>query len=122
MQAEPDLTDTLQAITEAAVANIPGAAHAGITLVTGGGRRVSTPASTDELVERLDRIRNDTQQGPCLDAIREQATVRSDDLTREQRWPLCASHAAIALIGAQQQQGLQVAMDSRDLIGQPKAC
>ena len=112
----------MQAITEAAVANIPGAAHAGITLVTGGGRRVSTPASTDELVERLDRIRNDTQQGPCLDAIREQATVRSDDLTREQRWPLFASHAAIALIGAQQQQGLQVAMDSRDLIGQPKAC
>jgi hypothetical protein len=168
LQAEPDLTDTLQAITEAAVANIPGAAHAGITLVTGGGRRVSTPASTDELVERLDRIRNDTQQGPCLDAIREQATVRSDDLTREERWPLfaaqaCAqgvrsmlsfqlfvraqdlgalnlyslevsgfddhdmdigplfaSHAAIALIGAQQQQGLQVAMDSRDLIGQAK--
>jgi putative methionine-R-sulfoxide reductase with GAF domain len=168
LQAEPDMTETLQAAVRAAVVNVPGAEYAGITWVTDRGRRVSTPAATHELVEHIDRVQYETGQGPCLQAIRDQITVRADDLTVDQRWPafaaraveagirsmlcfqlfvrdhdlgalnlfsatvaafdeqdeaiglLLASHAAVALIGAQEQQHLRAGMDSRDLIGQAK--
>lgn len=166
LQAEPDLAETLRAAVDAAVLNIPGADHAGITLVSRQG--VQTPAATGELVQRIDRIQYSTGQGPCLDAIREHGTVLVDDLTTDQRWPLfasraaaegvksmlafqlfvrdhelgalnlysvrigafdahdeavgllLASHAAVALVGAQQQQSLLAGLDTRDLIGQAK--
>lgn len=75
LQAEPSLDQTLRSIVRVALVNSPGARHAGITVVDRSGR-VSTPAATDELVQRIDRVQDEVGQGPCLDAIREQATVR----------------------------------------------
>jgi hypothetical protein len=75
LQAEPSLEQTLQSIVRVALVTSPGARHAGITVVDRSGR-VSTPAATDELVQRIDRVQDEVGQGPCLDAIREQATVR----------------------------------------------
>ena len=167
LQAEPDLDETLQAIVAAAVANVPGADFAGITLVTAKGK-ISTPAATAQLVEEIDRVQYDVRQGPCLTSVWDQATVRADDLRIEPRWPefasraaelgvrsvlafqlfvqqedmgalnlysrqsnsfdstdeniglLFASHAAIALVGAQHEHALHAALVNRDTIGQAK--
>ncbi len=92
LEAESGLDQTLDAIVHAAVVNIPGAQHAGITRVEASGR-VSTLASTDDLVDGVDRVQYEVNQGPCLDSIREEATVRSDDLRAETRWPDFAMRA-----------------------------
>jgi ANTAR domain/GAF domain len=162
-----DVEGTLQAITEGAVGSVPGAEYCGITLVV-DRRKVESRASTGELPRQVDALQEELGEGPCIDAIYEQATVRLDDATAEDRWPrfsaraaelglgsllsfqlfvtggtlgalnmystrkgafgedsesvglVFASHGAIALAGAQQEQHLRRAVDSRDLIGQAK--
>jgi transcriptional regulator with GAF, ATPase, and Fis domain len=85
MQADTTNEALLHRIVAAAVTEVPGARYAGITLVT--GKNVSTPAATDELVERIGQIQYETGQGPCLDAAACHETVLSDDLRTEARWP-----------------------------------
>ena len=92
MQAEPDNAALLQRIVVAATAEVPGAAHAGITLVTRG--TVSTPTQSSELVSRIDQLQAVTGQGPCLSSSHEHVTVRADDLRDEPRWPVFAPRAA----------------------------
>jgi transcriptional regulator with GAF, ATPase, and Fis domain len=85
MQADTTHEALLHRIVVAAVTEVPGARYAGITLVT--GKNVSTPAATDELVERIDQIQYETGQGPSLDAAARHETILSDDLRTEARWP-----------------------------------
>jgi len=92
MQAEPDTAALLQRIVSAATAEIPGAAHAGITLVNRG--KVSTPTQSSELVSHIDQLQAVAGEGPCLSASREHVTVRADDLRAEPRWPAFAERAA----------------------------
>ena len=92
LQADLTADALLEHIVMAAVTEIPGAQYAGITLVA--GKKVSTPAASDELVERVDRAQYDTGEGPCLDAARDHKTVRCDDLRAEARWPRFAPRAA----------------------------
>ena len=93
-EMQADLTDEalLQRIVTAAVTEIPGAQHAGITLVT--SKDLSTPAATGELVIQVDRVQYATGQGPCLDAARRHETVRCDDMRAEDRWPQFAARTA----------------------------
>jgi GAF domain-containing protein len=162
-----DVEGTLQAITAAAVRTVPHADECGISYVI-GRRTIEPRASTSDLPERLDAMQGQLQQGPCMDAVWDQAIVRVDDVAADERWPdfgraaaglgvgsmLCfqlfvhgdhlgalnmysrtrsafdeesqdigllfASHAAIALAGAEHEAGLRAAMNTRDLIGQAK--
>lgn len=164
LQAEPDLDQTLEGVVVAAVENIAGADYAGITRIDRNGR-VGTPAATDEIVPRIDQAQYETDEGPCLDAIRHDATIRSDDLRTDERWPrfaaralelgvtsmlsfqlfvrdrelgalnlysrdanvfdesteqiglLLASHAAVAMVGAESQHNLLAAVRHREVIG-----
>jgi GAF domain-containing protein len=157
---------TLLAITEGAVANVPGVDYAGVTLLT--KRRAENRAATDERVAKLDAVQTELDQGPCLDAMRDNHTVIVADMSTEQRWPrfaamavelgvqssisfrlfinhdtlgslnlyasvprvfvddaeqigvIFATHAAIALVGAQHEATIGLALNSRDLIGQAK--
>ncbi|HLL65427.1 MAG TPA: GAF and ANTAR domain-containing protein [Micromonosporaceae bacterium] len=93
LQDEASLDDTLQAIVNAAVDTVPGAQYAGISLIE-ARREVRTPAATDDLVRRVDRAQYEHREGPCLDALYEQRTVRLADMTTEQRWPQFADRAA----------------------------
>ncbi len=86
------MAGTLAVITAAAVSNIPGADYAAITLVTRGGR-VSTPAASDTLIEAVEDLQNQTNQGPCMSSAREHVTIRVDDLSTDGRWPLFAGRA-----------------------------
>jgi GAF domain-containing protein len=162
-----DVEGTLEAITDAAVHSVPGTDECGITLVI-ERRRVESRAPTGDLPRRIDRLQERLGEGPCLDAVYEQKTVRIDDIHDEDRWPrfcaetaglgvrsmlsfqlfvsggtlgalnlyarephafdeesesiglIFASHGAIALAGAQQEEHLRAAVASRDLIGQAK--
>ena len=165
--AEDDVEATLKKITTLAVETIDGCHHAGVSLVQ--GRKISTPAASDDVPVQVDAIQYETDQGPCLDAIREHETFRIDDLGAEDRWPkfskraaeetgvasmlsfrlfaeedtlgalnlyskqrgafddealavgsVFATHAAVALAGAQHDEHLQNALQTRDVIGQAK--
>ena len=83
----------LAAIVAAAGAMIPGAEEGSISVVL-GRRRVHSQAPTGDLPRQVDAIQEEVQQGPCLDAIYQQQTVRVTDLAAEDRWPLFASRAA----------------------------
>jgi transcriptional regulator with GAF, ATPase, and Fis domain len=92
LQADLTTEALLRHIMMAALTEVPGTQHAGITLVT--GREFATPAASDELAERIDQIQYETDEGPCLDAARHHETVRCDDLRTEARWPRFARQAA----------------------------
>ena len=164
---EDDVQSTLNRITTLAVDTIDGCDHAGISLVE--GRKISTPAASDEVPVLVDAVQYETDEGPCLDAIREHETFRTGDLATEDRWPkfsrraaeesgvvsvlsfrlfadtdtmgalnlyakhrdafddeavavgsVFATHAAVALAGAQQDEQMQKALQGRDVIGQAK--
>jgi GAF domain-containing protein len=93
-QLQADLTTEtlLRHIVMAAVTEVPGAQHAGITLVT--GKEFTTPAASGELIERIDQVQYQAGEGPCLDAARHHETVSCDDLGTETRWPRFARQAA----------------------------
>ena len=99
LQEKHSLQDTLNGITQAAVDNVPGAQFAGITVVK-GHRDVDTPAWTDELVRATDRAQYETGQGPCLNSVYEEQTVRVADMRSEQRWPEFAKRAVDLGVGS----------------------
>lgn len=167
LQQEGTLQETLQGIVAAAVDTVPGAQYAGLSEVK-GHREINTPAWTDELVRAADAAQYETGQGPCLNAIAKQQTIRVSDMASDDRWPefakralelgvrsmlsfqlyvvgdnlgalnlynrganafndesehvglLFASHAAVAMAGAQRNEQLNRAMGTRDVIGQAK--
>lgn len=91
MHAEPDMAALLRRITDASVIEVDGADHAGISLIE--GKLVRTEAATGDVMSSLDQLQYQLQQGPCLSSLREQITVRSDDLRHEDRWPKFAAAA-----------------------------
>ncbi|HEX2263101.1 MAG TPA: GAF domain-containing protein, partial [Pseudonocardiaceae bacterium] len=92
LQEKQSLQETLSGIVHATVDNVPGAQFAGLTVVK-GRREVHTAAWTDELVRTADQVQYDTGQGPCLNSVYEEATVRVTDMRFEQRWPEFAKRA-----------------------------
>jgi transcriptional regulator with GAF, ATPase, and Fis domain len=92
LQADLTAEALLRHIVMAALTEVPGTQHAGITLVV--GKEFATPAASGELAERIDRVQYETGEGPCLDAARQHETVRCDDLRAEARWPRFARQAA----------------------------
>lgn len=92
LERHDDVDDTLGAIVHAAVGTVPGAQHASVTS-TRARREVHTRASTGDLPVALDQAQYDTGQGPCLDALFEQETVRVSDLASDDRWPDFARRA-----------------------------
>src|SRR5947209_2758315 len=77
--------ETLQRMVDLAVETIPGCEHAGVSLIH--HRKISTPAASDAVALRVDAIQYEAGEGPCLDAIAESQTFKTDDLAEERRWP-----------------------------------
>ena len=82
-QAEEVTFDT---IVKRALEVVPGCDHAGITLRARRGR-LESAASSDPLVESCDELQYELGEGPCLEAVREDARYHSPDLSRDDRWP-----------------------------------
>jgi GAF domain-containing protein len=91
LHAETDPVLVLQRVVDAALSKIGSAVAAGITMVDRGCYR--TAAQTSEVLAEIDQVQYRTNDGPCVTSLREQMTVRSDDLTSETRWPEYAEAA-----------------------------
>ncbi|RCK70700.1 ANTAR domain-containing protein [Desertihabitans brevis] len=93
---QPDEPATLDAAVHLVTELVPGVDHAGVTMVVRTG--LSTHAATSDVVRRGDALQYDLGEGPCLDALRVEHTVVSNDLTTERRWPRWAP-AAVQELG-----------------------
>ncbi len=89
--SEQSVQATLQKIVDLAVETIDGCEHACVSVVE--GKRISTPASSNDIPRRVDAIQYETGEGPCLDAIRDHQVFQTDDLVEEKRWPSFSQRA-----------------------------
>jgi len=112
MQREASPQAVLDIVVRAVVGTIPGAEEASITLVQARHRVVSA-AGTGDLARRFDELQQETGQGPCLDAMYNQETVRVADLATDSRWPDLA-HRAVQL-GVRSLLSFQLFVESEDL-------
>jgi transcriptional regulator with GAF, ATPase, and Fis domain len=86
LEAKQGLDETLKQIVRAAIDTVPGAQYAGISRIQRHSV-VTTLAATAELPRAVDQAQYDCGQGPCLDTLYHEKTVRLSDLTTERRWP-----------------------------------
>ncbi|PVY30841.1 GAF and ANTAR domain-containing protein [Williamsia muralis] len=89
------IASVLEGLTSSAVEHVPGADHAGITVITKRNKITST-AATSRAARRLDHLQSELGEGPCVDAATHQHTIRVDDLAVEKRWPAFSSAALAA--------------------------
>jgi GAF domain-containing protein len=82
-----DLPTALVELTAAAASAIPGAAYAGITLVTTQDDGVATPAASHEYAALLDELQQKHREGPCLHAAQHGKAVLVHDIAADARWP-----------------------------------
>jgi GAF domain-containing protein len=80
-----DLRDVLTRVAEFAVAAIPGADGAGLTLLEAG--HSDTIVATAPFVAEVDAIQYTIEEGPCITAAKEGRTVRSGALGDDAQWP-----------------------------------
>lgn len=75
----------LQRGVELLVELVDGCGHAGVTMASRRG--LWSAAATDEVVVRGDALQEELSEGPCVDSVREQHTVVSQNLAADRRWP-----------------------------------
>lgn len=80
-----ELTDVLTRVAEYAVAAIPNADGAGLTLIEAG--RSDTVVASAPFVAQVDAIQYSINEGPCVTAASEGRTVRSGSLPGDHQWP-----------------------------------
>jgi hypothetical protein len=84
VQSRASTSDRLHRGVDLVVELMDGCDHVGVTVAF--GRSGSTVAATDELARRGDELQYELDEGPCLDTVRQQHTVISQDLTVDRRW------------------------------------
>ena len=82
---------TLDRICQLAVKTITACESAGISIAE--RTRVTSRTQTDDIPRIVDDIQSETQQGPCVDAIKERETFLTGSLASERRWPDFATRA-----------------------------
>lgn len=90
--AEEDIAATVQRISELAVHAIEGAELCSVSLVRSG--EISTVGATADVCRRLDELQYETEEGPCLSSIEEQAMFQIPDLREDDTWPVFSKRAA----------------------------
>jgi len=111
LDAEPDLQHVVAGIVAAVTDTVPGAEAAGVSLRE--GRILRTVAATSDLVERLNAIEHELDEGPCVQAVLEHRSYRIDDMSTDTRWPRFA--AAAQAQGIQSMLGYRLFTGSRTL-------
>ncbi|MBW0101331.1 GAF and ANTAR domain-containing protein [Pseudonocardia sp. KRD-291] len=92
-----DLDQTLRALVDMAVQNVPGADFGGFTMREDG--RLTTRAPSDAAIVELDRLQAELGEGPCATALSVGGVtvVQVDDFVEEHgRWPRFAPAATRA--------------------------
>ena len=83
----------LEVLTALATETVRESDGAGVTLLDEHGDR-TTAAATAAVVEHLDGLQYELDEGPCITAWAGRTAVRVADLTRDDRWPRWARAAA----------------------------
>jgi hypothetical protein len=100
-----DLDHTLERITAAAVAELPGVHYASITVKHADGR-LETAAPTDDMLLGLDAAQYELQEGPCYNAAVEVPYAVSPNLAADERFP---RYGPLAVkVGVRAQAGLRL--------------
>ena len=82
----PGLDELLHRIVVLAHEYLDGCDGVSLMLIGPGGW-ISTPAYSSRVAHDSDQAQFETNQGPCLESIREHYTVHIDDLEHDERWP-----------------------------------
>jgi len=93
LQRQTSPQQVLNGVVDLARQMVPGADEATITMVR-ADRHCYSAAATSTLASDFDVLQDKTGEGPCLDAIWRQETVRVDDLASDPRWPVLGPRAA----------------------------
>jgi GAF domain-containing protein len=88
---DANLQGTLDAMARTAVETIGPARYAGVNLYEHGKFEPQAVAGEPPMV--LDVLQQETGNGPCIDASRDQVTIRVDDVATETRWPAYTERA-----------------------------
>lgn len=86
--ARPDVDSVLQAIADAAVPLIPGCDHATVAMLVKG--EFATVAASDDVGRQVDGYEREVGDGPCVDAIVEDAFQVDSDISVDCQWPRLA--------------------------------
>ena len=86
MQDEDSSKQAMERAVVIATEILPGCDAAGVCVVY-RGERVETHATSDDAVRQVDSLQHDLKEGPCLEALEQQETVQSSDLSIDERWP-----------------------------------
>ncbi|MBV8950765.1 MAG: GAF domain-containing protein, partial [Actinobacteria bacterium] len=106
----PTVEATLERIVVAAIEAVDACRHAGIFLLDDG--TIRTVAASDATVERLDALQRETNEGPCLDAVRGRTAYETSvDLADEPNYPAFGPRAAD--LGIRSVLALRLATDQR---------
>jgi transcriptional regulator with GAF, ATPase, and Fis domain len=111
LHVQGSVEDTLHGIVAAAVGTVPGAEYAALSLIE-ARRVIRTRAGTADIVYKVDQVQYDTGEGPCLDALYRQHTVRLSDMAAETRWPRFTHQVAELGIGSMLSFQLYVEQDN----------
>ena len=93
---EPDVDYTAERVVQIAVQTVECDAG-GLTVFK--GRRFTSVAASEPIVEDADRLQYELGEGPCVEAAWEQDTFVSNDLALDPRWPTWGPKAAALGLG-----------------------
>lgn len=93
LSGTPDGSLTFQRVVDRALEVVPGCDHCGLHLRKRRGKAESV-AATDEIAAEADRLQDELQNGPCVDAAFQDENFVVHDLLTEKRWPAWAEAAA----------------------------
>jgi GAF domain-containing protein len=99
LQQQTSPQQVMNGVVHLASAMVPGADEATITMVR-KDRHCYSAAATSALASDFDVLQDETGEGPCLDAIWQQETVRVNDLGGDPRWPVLGRRAAERGVGS----------------------
>ncbi|MGV0634881.1 GAF and ANTAR domain-containing protein [Mycolicibacillus trivialis] len=83
-----DLSEVYSAICMAATLLVPACDHASMLVRRGG--RYEIAAASDGVARRIDEMERELGEGPCLDAIEDEAAQIDSDITVRSTWPRLA--------------------------------
>jgi hypothetical protein len=104
-----DLNEFLDDLVRLTVRQTPNAAACGLTLARSDG--AVTVSSTGPLAEQADERQYQLDDGPCLEAMRENVVVRVEDMVGERRWN--GYPALAAQVGVRSSLSLPLVVDGR---------
>lgn len=85
MQLDDSPQDAMQRAVQIATQIIPGCDEAGVCVVH-RGERIDTHATSSDVLRDVDALQHVLDEGPCLDALRRDHTVVSENLSTDERW------------------------------------